>query len=241
MVQHLRRRRATPPTRRPADNGPAGGDPEHGRADCRRRQLRWRTTGTGPRCASLDRQQHHGFRLITRHDRVDTAIKGNNRTTTGITRRGGFGFGAPIHHEREPRNGQWYLTGTDTAANEVRIYVNGTLVSTQATAATPAVNAQNLAIGRRNPGGAGEEFAGLLDEVRVENVTRSLDWIRAQHLSMTDASYVSYGAAQSAPATGGVLDNDLDPTNDPLRVVEVNGVPGTSAFRPRPPRVAQSP
>ncbi len=34
--------------------------------------------------------------------------------------------------------------------------------------------------------------AGTIDEVRVSNVVRSPDWVRAQYLSMTD-SFIEYG------------------------------------------------
>lgn len=42
-------------------------------------------------------------------------------------------------------------------------------------------------------------FGGTMDEVRLSQSARSDDWINAQYLSMTDASFVGYGSEQSVP------------------------------------------
>jgi hypothetical protein len=41
-------------------------------------------------------------------------------------------------------------------------------------------------------GSPSQSFAGMLDELRISQIARSLDWIRAQHLSMTRA-FVTVG------------------------------------------------
>ena len=51
-----------------------------------------------------------------------------------------------------------------------------------------------------------EWYVGDLDEIRISNVTRSADWIAAQHLSMTDA-FVTF---ESCP--GGVVTTTKDST-----------------------------
>ncbi len=55
------------------------------------------------------------------------------------------------------------------------------------------------------------DFGGIIDEVRVSNVARSADWIKAQYASMND-TFIAFGSEQN-----------LDPTDEP----GIIGVPFT--------------
>jgi hypothetical protein len=102
-------------------------------------------------------------------------------------------------------NNQWrYIVGrwTDGPGN-AEIFVDGTSVATVSTPGLGSLaNARPLRIGEEgdsDPEG-GFNFAGTIDEVRLSRTVRSNNWIRAQHLSMTDA-FLSFGA----PSPSGVM------------------------------------
>jgi hypothetical protein len=116
-------------------------------------------------------------------------------------------------------NNQWrYVVGrwTDGPGN-AEVFVDGTSV---ATATTPGLgtlaNSRPLRIGEEgdtDPEG-GFNFSGTIDEVRLSRTARSNNWIRAQHLSMSDA-FISFGAqspsgvmrVKSGTYTGNGTDN----------------------------------
>lgn len=96
--------------------------------------------------------------------------------------------------------GDWYyLAGViDFAGDRITAYVDGNQEGSGSfdfQPATPGTNAENAAIGSQDHG-SGRHVDGVIDEVRVADTARSADWIRAQHLSMTDA-FVTYGGEQS--------------------------------------------
>ncbi|MGH6693154.1 MAG: DUF2341 domain-containing protein, partial [Gammaproteobacteria bacterium] len=107
-----------------------------------------------------------------------------------------------------------HIAGTfDNAANTAIVYLNGVAVHTDATATeNPVANADALYIGRSQ---YDEYVNGRLDEVRIENVTRSAAWMHAQHLSQAD-TFVTIGGQQGPSAVGGVLGNDTDADGNPL-------------------------
>ena len=74
------------------------------------------------------------------------------------------------------------------------IYLNGSLEDTQ-NAGAPLASTGSLTVGAPVTGGI--PFPGKVEEVRVSNVARSADWIKAQYLSMTNA-FIAYGAEQPA-------------------------------------------
>ena len=39
-------------------------------------------------------------------------------------------------------------------------------------------------------------FPGSIDEVRISNVARSADWVKASHDTVTESSFAHYGAAK---------------------------------------------
>ncbi len=82
--------------------------------------------------------------------------------------------------------GVWYyVVGTFNAATQVvSAYKNGQLVGT-ATAAVGSISydTTGLQLGRQPTNG--QYFNGVLDEVRVENVVRSADWISAEYTNQS--------------------------------------------------------
>ncbi len=102
-------------------------------------------------------------------------------------------------------NDQWrYIVGrwTDGPGNS-EIFVDGTSVDTDSNPGVGSLaNARPLRIGEEgdaDPEG-GFNFAGTIDEVRLSRTARSNNWIRAQHLSMTDA-FISF----EPPSPSGVM------------------------------------
>src|SRR6185436_19066384 len=83
-------------------------------------------------------------------------------------------------------NGAWhYWVGVAEAGGTLRMYIDGTQCSTAAFTPPIATGTSELRIGR-SPDVTLQDWTGGIDEVRVENIARPPEWIRAEHLSMRD-------------------------------------------------------
>jgi hypothetical protein len=93
-----------------------------------------------------------------------------------------------------------YLVGRwDGSANTADLFVDGAFVSNQTNPAIGAlVNTNPLVIGEEGDTGRGFNLDGTIDEVRFSKTLRSTEWIRAQHLSMSDSFIQSVGAPEAA-------------------------------------------
>src|SRR5205807_7094648 len=80
-----------------------------------------------------------------------------------------------------------------------------------------------------NDDGTPTFFAGRLDEARLATTTRSIAWVKAEYLTMTN-SFVTVGAAQSAPASGGVMTNDSDADSPLVSAALVSGPSNAASF-----------
>ncbi|MGB8434535.1 MAG: DUF2341 domain-containing protein [Burkholderiales bacterium] len=158
--------------------------------------------------------------IIRSDDGIDTTVF----TTTGVTA------------------GAWhYVTGVvDLATDEVTAYIDGTARALTGAINLPASAFPNTpsatsAIGA-NDDGTGPYFDGRIDEARIATVARSAGWIQAEYRAMLNQAgtqFVSVGAAQSAPALGGVLDNDTDAEGAALSAALVSGpANGSVTFLP---------
>jgi hypothetical protein len=87
-----------------------------------------------------------------------------------------------------------------TTNSSVLIYLDGVQQSVSADGGTLATTLGEFRLGS-NPGynggcGPCEKYTGLLDEVRVSNVARSLDWIKTEYRNQnTPGTYLSEGSA----------------------------------------------
>ncbi len=118
---------------------------------------------------------------------------------------GGIEHSARVDSAVNVRNGSWHYlvgrwNGTTLTAD---LYVDGAAAGTPATNAlmVDLASANPLVIGEEGDANRGGNFDGDLDEVRVSKVLRSPDWIRAQHLSMTDA-FITFGSEPLHTFTG---------------------------------------
>jgi len=93
-------------------------------------------------------------------------------------------------------DGLWHhVVGVaDAGAGRLRIYVDGVERGNSAYSGTSQTGTSPVFIGR-SPDIPLQRWDGGLDEIRVESVARTTEWIRAQNLSMRD-SYLSFGPAQ---------------------------------------------
>jgi len=74
----------------------------------------------------------------------------------------------------------------------VLVYENGALIgTTNRSADINPLNLNQAIIGADATQTVDEFFDGAIDEVRISDVARSDDWIKAQYLSMTDA-FINY-------------------------------------------------
>jgi hypothetical protein len=81
-----------------------------------------------------------------------------------------------------PSAAAWHLITGTYGGGFGRIYLDGSLVTSVASAADLSTTTQTVGIGRRNTGaGADHWFAGLMDEVRIQNALRDSNWIRMEY------------------------------------------------------------
>ena len=116
----------------------------------------------------------------------------------------------------------------DYANDRIDLYVDGSLILSQATSFprnVEAGNAENASIGASGSGN-GSYFSGLLDEIRIQSTGRSAAWLSAEYASMT-GTLVTAGTEQVIP---GVLTNDSDVDSDALIVTEIDGPAHAASF-----------
>ena len=102
-----------------------------------------------------------------------------------------------------PSTNTWYhVTAVyDNAANQVRIYFNGTLDSTTTQTTSLPSNTDDLDIGNDL---VNEYWKGTIDELRISNSVRSADWVEAEYLTDNNAMN-SFGAEEQYPPDAPVL------------------------------------
>jgi len=116
-----------------------------------------------------------------------------------ITRSGNSSSPLDVLYTEQPSAGLWhYLAAVydaDNADNDVRqLWVDGSM-ATQNTSPIDAFSADagaDIRIAWDSSGNSALVFDGIIDEVRISDVARSADWIKAQYLSMTDAFITFY-------------------------------------------------
>ncbi len=96
----------------------------------------------------------------------------------------------------------WYhaVTKVDFSTREVSFFINGAQVGTPQATAKTNINdsAGALLIGNYAAGHAGEDFIGIIDEVRVTDGIRSDDWINASYMTVaSNAAFIGYEDAQA--------------------------------------------
>lgn len=97
--------------------------------------------------------------------------------------------------------GEWTYLTLVMDGSTARLYVNGE--SNYAKSYTSYSFLQDLDIGRH--GGASYYFKGWIDEVRISDTARGVDWIRASYLTQLYGSgdqYVTFGPQMALPEPG---------------------------------------
>ncbi|MGH7404527.1 MAG: DUF2341 domain-containing protein [Candidatus Methylomirabilales bacterium] len=89
--------------------------------------------------------------------------------------------------------GTWYHVTCVYDGTQLKQYLDAVNNITTTGSSGIGNSTTQLDVGAR---GAGQTFPGTLDEVRIETVARSGDWIKAQYLSMTDA-FITYGSQEA--------------------------------------------
>jgi len=98
--------------------------------------------------------------------------------------------------------GTWYFWATTFNAGTAKIYLNGSLDKTGTLPDTDD-SAANLLLFRSGKG-TGRYFYGGIDEFRIYSGELSAAWLKAEHLSMTNA-FITYGAETSKYTSTGTL------------------------------------
>jgi len=89
----------------------------------------------------------------------------------------------------------WETVALAYDGSAVRLYRNGVEIGTDAATGDLDALTTSFFIGG-NPILSPRDFDGYVDEVRIASVARPVDWLEAQHASLTDA-LITYGAVES--------------------------------------------
>jgi len=121
-----------------------------------------------------------------------------------------YGTGSGERHQAQSPDalstGQWYyLVGTRPSLSTLKIYVNGTLKATATSVANAlASNNSNFRIGYRDS----KRWPGKIDEVRISNAERSINYIQTVYNSIANYStYVTVDGQKPLDAGGAFLFN----------------------------------
>jgi len=90
----------------------------------------------------------------------------------------------------------------ESSANSI-LYLNGGSVATYTESSGATQTGNGSAVAQSLGAGDGiRVFPGSIDEVRVSNVARSADWVKASHDTVNGSSFAKYGPARENVATG---------------------------------------
>lgn len=96
-----------------------------------------------------------------------------------------------------PSSGSWYWVIMKRESGTIKYYVNSSQTANTQTS-TPLTPTTNLTIGKFNINAI--FFNGSLDEMRISNVARNIDWINTQYNNQVNPSFFfSIGKAYSRP------------------------------------------
>lgn len=102
-------------------------------------------------------------------------------------------------------DGEWAYYAIVYDGSDATLFVNNSSESPTSTFTTYTTAEVNTYIGR----GLTNYFDGLIDEVRISDIARSADWIKAQYLSMTLA-FITFGGEYHIPLTSSDLGSGVE-------------------------------
>ena len=107
------------------------------------------------------------------------------------------------------KTGEWvYQTfvRNKTDLNKCLVYFNGENVgSKDDNRSSIFSNTRPLILGGGGTGGTSRVFPGSIDEVRISNVARSADWVKASHDTVNGESFARYGKARENVKKGTII------------------------------------
>ena len=96
-----------------------------------------------------------------------------------------------------PTSGEWmYHAFTRTTSEAQMLWYNDGVAGTPKPDADPQPVPSGTATLKLGGGGGSRVFPGSIDEVRISNVARSADWVKASHDTVTESAFATYGAAR---------------------------------------------
>ncbi len=105
-----------------------------------------------------------------------------------------------------PDEDTWYHLVATYDGADTRLYVNGVLEAVSGQDLGYYPTDQDTLLGRFYTPNTGLLWNGMIDEVRISDTARSLDWIAAQYRLMSDqAAYVTLGAEQFLPEPSSLI------------------------------------
>jgi flagellin-like protein len=108
-----------------------------------------------------------------------------------------FVNGRQVYSSSALTMGQWYHLVGVASSSSVTLYVNGVQAGTAAGTTWNFDTANRVLIGAGDNPGPSEYFDGIIDEARISNVVRPLNWIQTEYSNMNNPSgFINLGSEQ---------------------------------------------
>ena len=115
------------------------------------------------------------------------------------------GIRSDLSSQKRPEAGQWtHQTITRVKDSGLVTWYFDGAERRHATKHTDTLFAGTAAL-KLGGGGGQYSFPGKIDEVRVSNVSRSADWVKASHDTVTESAFAVYGAAKENGRKGVII------------------------------------
>ena len=125
---------------------------------------------------------------------------------TGTTSNSVFSAKSPALALNEWTHSTFVRNFTGESSANGTMYLNGGSVATKSESSAKATGKKGSEV--KHSLGAGDSirvFPGSIDEVRVSNVARSADWVKASHDTVTESSFARYGSARENVDKGMII------------------------------------
>ena len=160
--------------------------------ECWTYQTKYWTEGTSAAIVSKGEGNYRSWKVYQDHTTLKTGLE-LTEVSGASTNRTWTTSGQGV------KTGEWVyqtIVRNKTGLNKCLVYFNGeNEKSVNDNRSSIESNTRPLILGGGGYGGTARVFPGSIDEVRISNVARSADWVKASHDTVTESSFAKYGSA----------------------------------------------
>ena len=161
--------------------------------ECWTYQMNYWTGGAAAGMVSKGEGNYRSWKVYQDHTTLKTGLELTEVTGTSTNR-------TWAASDQGVKTGEWThqtFVRNKTGLNKGLVYFNGENVGSKDDNRSSIFNnTRPLILGGGGYGGTARVFPGSIDEVRISNVARSADWVKASHDTVTESSFAIYSSAR---------------------------------------------